>query len=661
MKRKTLVDAWAQLDIKEEAELRSTNKIFEDLKNHFDSGIHTQEDVKFELAITQQLEKLQKEEAKGGALSVTTRTSELKRNRTTLSEISASNPVTLDWVTDMIDQFKEGKTLQESNVLHILSLVEPILRAEPNVATITIKPNSRLTIVGDLHGQYDDLLTIFKLNGMPNERHPWIFNGDFVDRGQHSAECVLTLFAFKILYPHTVHLNRGNHEARDLNSRDGFEKEIKQKYDGNMFNLFSETFAALPLAAVVDETTLVVHGGLFYDDVKMQEIHDFHRFHAIPPPETLMEDMLWSDPCLEPGRYENSRGCACEFGPDVVDRFFENNPPLNRIIRSHECEDTGYAEWFGGKLYTVFSCSNYQGNVGNDATYCVLEKGRNPRFIRYYAQKDLKAGHLHHTAGLEQAIVTKLLTRIATCRLGLINQFREEDKQKTGHVTREIWSSCLTTVLGLHIPFLQFQEYLGLPELGVDGKKDGPIDYMDFCNRYVVANPMASATGSTDTFFKEMMDVMYARRYELESLFTFFDTDGDGSISRDEFKTGLASLATVLGKTFTEEQVYQLVDAIDSNHDGQIDFQEFLTKFETDMMSVDDHAKVNERRSTYPRSALPNMGDVKIIDTHANSGSVSQGQGLGRTRKLPLKRFRRAANKIINVNRFRLAFTKSSD
>jgi hypothetical protein len=92
MKRKTLVDAWAQLDIKEEAELRSTNKIFEDLKNHFDSGIHTQEDVKFELAITQQLEKLQKEEAKGGALSVTTRTSELKRNRTTLSEISASNP-----------------------------------------------------------------------------------------------------------------------------------------------------------------------------------------------------------------------------------------------------------------------------------------------------------------------------------------------------------------------------------------------------------------------------------------------------------------------------------------------------------------------------------------------------------------------------------------
>ena len=73
--------------------------------------------------------------------------------------------------------------------------------------------------------------------------------------------------------------------------------------------------------------------------------------------------MLWSDPCNAPGRYENSRGCACEFGPDVVDTFFDNNPPIRMIIRSHECEDTGYAEWFGGKLYTVFSCSNYTGVV----------------------------------------------------------------------------------------------------------------------------------------------------------------------------------------------------------------------------------------------------------------------------------------------------------
>ena len=44
-----------------------------------------------------------------------------------------------------------------------------------------------------------------------------------------------------------------------------------------------------------------VHAGLFYDDVLVKEIMDFDRFHEIPPQETLMEDMLWSDPCDQPG------------------------------------------------------------------------------------------------------------------------------------------------------------------------------------------------------------------------------------------------------------------------------------------------------------------------------------------------------------------------
>jgi hypothetical protein len=79
-----------------------------------------------------------------------------------------------------------------------------------------------------------------------------VFNGDFVDRGQYSCECILILLAFKLLYPKFLHLNRGNHEARDINSRDGFEKECIQKYNSNVFDLFSDLFAALPLAALLE-------------------------------------------------------------------------------------------------------------------------------------------------------------------------------------------------------------------------------------------------------------------------------------------------------------------------------------------------------------------------------------------------------------------------
>jgi Ca2+-binding EF-hand superfamily protein len=374
--------------------------------------------------------------------------------------------------------------------------------------------------------------------------------------------------------------------------------------------------------------------------------------------------MLWSDPCDQEGRFENSRGCACEFGPDVVDRFFANNPPLNMIIRSHECEDEGYAEWFDGKLYTVFSCSNYQGTVDNDGAFCVLEKGQKPRFIRYYAQKDLKAGSInqrHHR--LKEDIVTKLLTRICAQRLGLINYFVKQDEHKSGVVTRHQWSQGLQTVLGLHIPFLQFQQYLGLPELGVDGKAQGPIDYMDFCNRYLVYSQGMSNTegtisqaANTSDFFAEMMSVMFARRYELESLFRFFDLDGNGSISREEFQNGLSCLATILGKTFTQEQVMEIVDSVDTDGNGEIDYNEFFDKFHTvdaSLISTERMVQTNSKRATHVIGELPSMSDVITVDT-AVQGSATKGVGLGRLHKVPLKgqaRLAKAARVVIAMNR----------
>jgi hypothetical protein len=234
------------------------------------------------------------------------------------------------------------------------------------------------------------------------------------------------------------------------------------------------------------------------------------------------------------------------------------------------------------------------------------------------------------------------------------------DDQKTDVVTIQVWEEAIQHTLGLHVPFLQFQEYLGLPAIGVDGKKDGPIDYMDFCNRYMVFNNTlgANGTGSTSTFFADMMHVMFSRRYELESLFRFFDADGNGKIDREEFKTGLSSLATVLGKTFTEEQVYELVDAIDTDHDGEIDYQEFLSKFQTTDLTPE--VLNPSRRETHHVGNLPDMKDVQVIDPLTSPrDQIAVGSGQGRTLKKPLKRFKRAANKIIAVNRIRGIFDSS--
>jgi serine/threonine-protein phosphatase 5 len=221
-----------------------------------------------------------------------------------------------------------------------------------------------LTICGDTHGQFFDLLNIFRKNGNPSPKHAYLFNGDFVDRGSFSAEVILTLLAYKCLYPDTFHLSRGNHETDNMNRVYGFEGEIRAKYSETMFQLFSEVFDSMPLSYVIDKRVMVVHGGLFSrDDVTLDELRKLNRFQQ-PPNEGLMCEMLWADPMPQPGRMASKRGVGLQFGPDVTANFLRRNN-LDLLVRSHEVRDNGYTIEHDGKCVTIFSAPNYCDQVGN--------------------------------------------------------------------------------------------------------------------------------------------------------------------------------------------------------------------------------------------------------------------------------------------------------
>ena len=108
-----------------------------------------------------------------------------------------------------------------------------------------------VTICGDIHGQFFDVMTMFDKGGwLPDKRY--ILIGDFVDRGYHSVETITLLFCLKVKYPDMITLLRGNHESRNITYMYGFYEEISRKYGNhNVWYLFNEVFDFLPIGAIV--------------------------------------------------------------------------------------------------------------------------------------------------------------------------------------------------------------------------------------------------------------------------------------------------------------------------------------------------------------------------------------------------------------------------
>ncbi|GER56495.1 serine/threonine-protein phosphatase 5 [Striga asiatica] len=261
--------------------------------------------------------------------------------------------VTLEFVKQMMDDFKKQKCLHKRYAYQIVLQMRDLLRELPSLVDITVPAGKHFTVCGDVHGQFYDLINIFELNGLPSEDNPYLFNGDFVDRGSFSVEVILTLFAFKCMSPsghmkqigllidtvldsaqhrhfQAIYLSRGNHESKSMNKIYGFEGEVKSKLSDTFVELFAEVFCCLPLAHVINEKVFVVHGGLFsVDGVKLSDIKAIDRF-CEPPEEDL-------------------------------------------VVRSHEVKDEGYEIEHDGKLITVFSAPNYCDQMGNKGAFIRFE------------------------------------------------------------------------------------------------------------------------------------------------------------------------------------------------------------------------------------------------------------------------------------------------
>lgn len=275
--------------------------------------------------------------------------------------------------------YREGR-LSEEHAMFILEKGTELLKAEPNLLQI----DAPVTVCGDIHGQYYDLMKLFEIGGSPVTTR-YLFLGDYVDRGYFSIECVLYLWALKIWHPDTLFLLRGNHECRHLTDYFTFKLECKRKYSERIYEACMESFCALPLAAVMNKQFFCIHGGLSPELQTLDDIRNIDRFRE-PPTQGLMCDILWSDPVEDFGQEKSNesfihnhvRGCSFFFTYQAACQFLERNKLLS-IIRAHEAQDAGYRMYRKTRttgfpsVMTLFSAPNYLDVYNNKAAILKYE------------------------------------------------------------------------------------------------------------------------------------------------------------------------------------------------------------------------------------------------------------------------------------------------
>jgi diadenosine tetraphosphatase ApaH/serine/threonine PP2A family protein phosphatase len=243
-------------------------------------------------------------------------------------------------------------------------------------------------IFGDIHGQLRDLLLMFFAFGAPDERNApmFVFNGDFVDRGEHQLEVIGLLLAFKVLLPEQVWLVWGNHEFRFMNERYGFLDECNTKlgsFGPKLFELFHRVFDVMPVACMISDRILCVHGGIGEGKWKVDDIRGIRRplNDDVSDPELLwVHNLLWSDPIEDDnesadvfGVHVSPRGGSLStFGWNVTKTFCARNG-LGLIVRSHQSkrDSLGIDIMHENLLMRVFSARDYEGHGNDEAVLLV--------------------------------------------------------------------------------------------------------------------------------------------------------------------------------------------------------------------------------------------------------------------------------------------------
>lgn len=351
-------------------------------------------------------------------------------------------------VDEWLEAAKDCKYLSEHHMKQLCEIVKEYMMEESNIQPVS----TPVTICGDIHGQFYDLLELFRVaGGMPNEPNAeapvtatsvitsddieppstitdpklrkkirssdehgdddeenaggrsrsgsgvsvstgptgnFVFLGDYVDRGYFSLETLTLLLCLKAKYPDRITLVRGNHESRQITQIYGFYEECLQKY-GN-----ASVWKAC--CQVFDFMTLgaIIDGTILCVHGGLSpEIRTLDQVRVVARVQEIPHvgafcDLVWSDPEDIETWGVSPRGAGWLFGDKVADEFCHVND-LTLIARAHQLVNEGYKYHFAKQnVVTVWSAPNYCYRCGNLASVCEIREDLKPTFKLFSAVSD---------------------------------------------------------------------------------------------------------------------------------------------------------------------------------------------------------------------------------------------------------------------------------
>eukprot|EP00472_Partenskyella_glossopodia_P007468 CAMPEP_0197532480 /NCGR_PEP_ID=MMETSP1318-20131121/39869_1 /TAXON_ID=552666 /ORGANISM="Partenskyella glossopodia, Strain RCC365" /LENGTH=649 /DNA_ID=CAMNT_0043089051 /DNA_START=50 /DNA_END=1997 /DNA_ORIENTATION=+ len=485
-------------------------------------------------------------------------------------------------VRRLIEYLRESRGLITMSTFHnILHQAFALINCDPNITFIDNpqKEGSKVTVVGDLHGDLDDLIKILDYTGMPSEENVLVFNGDFVDRGQHGVEVLAVLLALKVVFPKCVFLNRGNHEDGSICRAYGFYDEVMAKYSSpGLYEEITNVFASLPLCAIIRDRAFIVHGGIpRMDGTTIHHIGAIaRRTHkqtfctsserdkgrtGAQTSRQVIEDMMWSDPdpYTQGFAASTSRGAGCRYGPDTVKRWLRSlgSDRMKTLVRSHECVEEGHQMidcGEGFKVWTIFSASNYADGWNKGGILVFNHGDTDPEVYTY--ETSFQGNHNQK----QNAQHKRIVELICVYQAPLAKEF-EKLADKNDMITVKQWEDAILLELGLSLDYTVFSAQSAIA-LGLeDDKKNSALE---------------SSMIKYQEFFEEcksQISSVHQHSQALSAIFGLLDENGDGVVTYEEFRKGCELLNHRLphDQQFDAQNLFRMID---SDRSGIVELHE---------------------------------------------------------------------------------------